>query len=90
MKTPLANNTRIRLACDECEQLRLQTLERDGWRCQHCGKRDHLEIHHIIRRSQSGADSEENLIALCGECHGRVHRSPRQMPGPLSEGSSSG
>ncbi len=55
------------------EELKIEILRRDGWTCQHCGRRDQLQVHHLIRRSQSGADCEENLIVLCGECHGRVH-----------------
>jgi len=33
-----------------------------------------LEVHHEQFRSQSGADSEQNLITLCRECHADVHR----------------
>ena len=32
-----------------------------------------LEVHHQRFRSHSGHDSEENLIALCVGCHGRMH-----------------
>ena len=34
---------------------------------------DQLQIHHIIRRSQLGADSEENLLVLCGGCYRSLH-----------------
>ena len=33
-----------------------------------------LEVHHKDFRSQSGDNSEENLITLCAGCHSRVHR----------------
>jgi 5-methylcytosine-specific restriction endonuclease McrA len=56
------------------EILRQQVLRRDGWRCQSCGKRSNLEIHHKEFRSHSGHDSEENLITLCTQCHADVHR----------------
>jgi cytochrome c553 len=43
--------------------------------CVACGERDvqRLEHHHLVPRSVGGGDEEENLITLCGRCHGRVH-----------------
>ncbi len=64
---------RIRLDDDAYRSLRANILERDGWMCQHCGRRDQLQIHHLVHRSQSGADSEENLIVLCASCHRSMH-----------------
>jgi 5-methylcytosine-specific restriction endonuclease McrA len=55
------------------ESLRQQILRRDGWRCQSCGTMSNLEVHHREFRSHSGADSEENLITLCVDCHRRAH-----------------
>ncbi len=54
-------------------ELRLQILERDGWKCQHCGRRDRLQIHHLVRRSQSGPDTEDNLMTVCSDCHRELH-----------------
>jgi len=56
------------------ESLRQQVLRRDGWRCQSCGTMSNLEVHHQKFRSQSGEDSELNLITLCTACHGQRHR----------------
>jgi len=56
------------------ESLRQQILRRDGWRCESCGAMSNLEVHHQKFRSQSGEDSELNLITLCTECHGQTHR----------------
>jgi len=64
---------RLRLDLERYRQLKLKILERDGWKCQQCGRRDQLQIHHMIRRSQSGADCEENLIVLCSSCHRSLH-----------------
>jgi 5-methylcytosine-specific restriction endonuclease McrA len=58
------------------DRLRRQVLERDGWRCQQCGQRRSLEVHHLQLRSQSGADEPENLITLCRRCHQRRHLCP--------------
>ncbi len=63
----------LRLDVVSYETLRQQVLRRDGWRCQACGTMSNLEVHHKEFRSQSGKDSEENLITLCTTCHARVH-----------------
>ena len=55
------------------ESLRQSVLRRDGWRCQSCGVMTNLEVHHQQFRSQSGDDSEENLITLCSVCHSAIH-----------------
>jgi 5-methylcytosine-specific restriction endonuclease McrA len=65
---------RLRLDPTLYEQLRNQVLCRDGWRCQACGSMSNLEVHHKEFRSQSGDDSEQNLITLCSACHATVHR----------------
>ncbi len=50
--------------------------------CQGCGNeapfRDEngepfLEVHHMHRRSDGGADHPDNVVALCPNCHRRVH-----------------
>jgi len=64
---------RLRLAPESYEHLRQQVLRRDGWRCQSCGAMANLEVHHKELRSQSGDDSEQNLITLCTPCHANVH-----------------
>jgi 5-methylcytosine-specific restriction endonuclease McrA len=66
---------RVRLDPETYDRLRKKMLERDGWRCQHCGSHFQLEVHHLVRRSQLGSDSEENLITLCRSCHQRIHKS---------------
>ena len=65
--------TLLRLDSELYEQLRNQVLRRDGWRCQSCGTMSNLEVHHKEFRSQSGEDSEQNLITLCSACHATVH-----------------
>ena len=67
------NTAPLRLDPVSYESLRQQVLRRDGWRCQSCGTMSNLEIHHKLFRSQSGEDSEENLITLCVCCHERMH-----------------
>ena len=50
-------------------------LNRDSYTCQCCKtKKGTLHIHHIIYRSNGGADTLDNLITLCADCHRRLHR----------------
>ena len=66
-------NRSMRLKSDEYRHVRLRVLERDGWRCQFCGRRTNLEVHHRTFRSHLGGDSEENLVTACHQCHTAVH-----------------
>jgi len=45
-------------------------LVRAGWRCQACGVRRRLDVHHVVKRSQGGSDFDlDQLVALCRWCH---------------------
>ena len=37
------------------------------------GGKPFLEVHHLRRRSDGGPDHPDNVIALCPNCHRRVH-----------------
>jgi 5-methylcytosine-specific restriction endonuclease McrA len=63
----------LRLEAKAYQALRAQILRRDGWRCQACGAMTNLEVHHKRFRSQSGEDTEQNLITLCFDCHAHTH-----------------
>ncbi len=65
---------RRRLSLANYHRLCTQILERDGWRCQHCGSSQNLQVHHICFRSQLGDDTAENLVTLCAKCHEQIHR----------------
>jgi 5-methylcytosine-specific restriction endonuclease McrA len=64
---------RLRLGPTAYRELCLRVLERDGWRCQHCGSMEDLQVHHIQWRSRQGNDTEENLMTLCWSCHSSHH-----------------
>lgn len=50
-------------------------LNRDNYTCQCCKRKNGtLNVHHIIYRSMGGADTLDNLITLCEECHQKLHR----------------
>ena len=70
----LPRRPRLRLDPDSYRHLCQQVLERDGWRCQSCGRSTDLQVHHIQPRSRLGEDAERNLITLCAKCHDDIHR----------------
>ena len=50
-------------------------FNRDNYTCQHCKKRTGtFNAHHIIYRSNGGADMLDNLITLCEKCHRDLHK----------------
>src|SRR5262245_20981411 len=54
----------------EWAAIRERVLRRAGWRCQACGVRRRLDVHHVIKRAQGGSDFElDQLVALCRWCH---------------------
>ncbi len=75
-KEQLERNTYIR-----SEAVRLYALKRSNGKCEGCisgapfiGREGpFLEVHHLQRLSDGGPDHPENVIALCPNCHRRVH-----------------
>ena len=55
--------------------VRKRVFDRDGWRCQGCGKPGRLEAHHVTPLDQGGAPFDlANLETLCRDCHIRHHQ----------------
>jgi hypothetical protein len=54
MSPMFEKQSRLRLNALAYGQLRRRVLERDGWRCQTCGARTNLEVHHAELRSRGG------------------------------------
>lgn len=75
-KEQIIKNTAIR-----SEAIRRYVLKRSQGTCEGClspapfqGREGpFLEVHHIFRLSDGGPDHLENVIALCPNCHRRVH-----------------
>ena len=74
---------RRKLEPESYPRLHLQVLERDNWRCQHCGRMRNLEVHHQTKRSHLGRDPPENLITLCAACHVSQHEACATDDDPL-------
>jgi len=56
--------------------------EEAGFRCAvpNCGATSPLQIHHIIHQEEGGLDTDDNLICLCSNCHGRYHEGQIDRP----------
>lgn len=54
---------------------RKSVLTRAWGRCESCGRRAALDLHHLHYRSV-GEEKPEDLRALCRECHDAAHRDP--------------
>lgn len=50
-------------------ELRLQVLNRDGWRCVYCA-REANEADHVVAKANGGQDELSNLVAACRTCNG--------------------
>src|SRR5260370_39197536 len=56
------------------ENLRLACLMRDGYACQHCGKRGlRLEAHHIVYREHGGKGRAAKLVDGWCACRTDIH-----------------
>ena len=53
------------------QSLRRKVLERDGYRCVHCGSSDDPQVDHIEQIQHGGVAREVNLRVLCGPCNRR-------------------
>ena len=63
---------------------RKAALDRDGWRCQTCGKAGRLEVHHLRALERGGKPFDlDNLRTLCRDHHIRIHDGePHPEPDP--------
>lgn len=55
---------------------RKERLEKDNYKCQHCGTEEDLHVHHVKPRREykkvEDANTINNLITLCISCHPRA------------------
>lgn len=63
--------------------LRRLALRMLGTKCQICGIKENLQIHHKTPRRVNGTDDLSNLVVLCRNHHQAAHRNGTRAP-PLS------
>lgn len=53
----------------------MQTALASSPQCRTCGTTTGLQVHHVVprRRTQKGAEAQDNLVVLCVTCHRAVH-----------------
>jgi hypothetical protein len=56
-------------------------LELDESRCKFCGKKEHLEIHHLFGFTEYDKIRFDirNGVALCKGCHHEIHKGKREL-----------
>lgn len=63
----------VYLKSDHWKKVRQETLDRDGHRCVICGGQNSLNVHHL-RYDYTGCEYPSDLVTLCEQCHGELHR----------------
>ena len=54
-------------------EIKQEVLSRARKRCEACGERTRLDVHHVVKRAQGGSDFNlDLLVALCRPCHDRT------------------
>lgn len=48
---------------------RTRIMERDEYRCRHCGTHRDLAVDHVVAEANGGSDDDENLQTLCRSCN---------------------
>lgn len=61
------------LQTEHWKELRLQALNRDGFRCSLCGSGARLQVHHVKYRGKPSESLLEDLETLCRDCHRMEH-----------------
>ncbi len=54
-------------------ETREKRLELDKHRCYLCGKKKHLNVHHISYKNLGHENVSRDLVTLCRECHKMLH-----------------
>lgn len=60
------------LQSDEWQAVRARILKRARGKCEKCGKRPPIQVHHKTY-ARLGRERDEDLLAVCGPCHQAEH-----------------
>lgn len=52
----------------------------DKYKCQRCGRKRELEVHHITYE-RLGRERDEDLVTVCVRCHNDIHYASEQIEG---------
>ncbi len=64
----------------EWQEVRERLKAQRGERCETCGNRGRVILHHIVERKDGGAPfAPSNLIFQCDPCHGKVTAANRSL-----------
>lgn len=64
------------------QKMRLEIMERDGFKCRKCEAKDKtLHVHHFYytKGAQPWEYDEEALVTLCDDCHTAIEKASHQM-----------
>lgn len=60
------------------QKLRLETMQRDGWKCVACRRTDRpLHVHHKRYRGRVWESPPQDLQTLCEDCHSDLGEHPK-------------
>ena len=68
----MAGATRTRNSKSQ-QQARKRIVAKRGERCEKCGSKALIELHHVTRAKDGGTLSDDNCILLCWLCHQKAH-----------------
>lgn len=60
------------LQTDHWKNVRKRALFRANYKCQLCGSKENLNVHHNTYENR-GEEKDEDLVVLCENCHGKFH-----------------
>ena len=63
----------IYLESDEWKRLRKSKLELAANKCEVCGEKPAGQVHHVRYPERFGQESMDDLAAVCGDCHRKLH-----------------
>jgi 5-methylcytosine-specific restriction endonuclease McrA len=67
------------LLSEAWQNKRLIILERDNYKCVHCGAEEYLNVHHLTYKHFKKERNEE-LVTLCKTCHSTLHSIYKSLP----------
>lgn len=61
------------LKSEKWQHIRNAKLRKVGYKCERCGAKENIQVHHISYDHEFGTERECDLQVLCDECHNGIH-----------------